>query len=434
MHDDPKSSSFDACFALTRFERWEPGVSICLRMHPATRLSWVVTMLLWGGCCGLILGALVYGGFRIFAGESAPHLPYWETFVIIAIPASVLGAAHFAGVETIDVIDIDWKSRRLSWSTRFRTRTIPLDDIQSLVLRAEYFERTVGPRREHRTLTEKVFHARLDAQLESEILPILSTDFQRMDATAALKDLAPVAQQLADSLSVQLLDQPSVRERHAILRPLARAPRVLHAALLVLMLASCTWIVWRAQPVRAIHQAHRTIKALGGRLATRDEWRIAGTQHGPVRVVNFANSSLTDDDLIALADALRLLERFELNLTGTRVTDRGLAALVNNSRLVHLNLHGTRVTDQGIKTLGDCPQLVELNLTRTRVTDAGMADLQRMSRLDSLRLWHTSVTDAAVENLRQMRHLRELYLNDTSITPAGLVRLKSALPNAKIQP
>jgi uncharacterized membrane protein len=88
-----------------------------------------------------------------------------------------------------------------------------------------------------------------------------------------------------------------------------------------------------------------------------------------------------------------------LDLSGTGVTDAGLAALAPMRHLERLHLDLTRVTDAGLARLAPLRRLAYLNLRGTGVTDAGIASLRDLPRLRSLYLWQTAATPAAAQAL-----------------------------------
>lgn len=92
-----------------------------------------------------------------------------------------------------------------------------------------------------------------------------------------------------------------------------------------------------------------------------------------------------------------------------------LAALAPNLRW--LDLTGTGVTDQGLAQLAEMPHLTRLHLARTAVTDAGLLQLAGLGELDYLNLYGTPVTDAGLERLKPLHKLRQLYLWQTGVTP-----------------
>ena len=92
-----------------------------------------------------------------------------------------------------------------------------------------------------------------------------------------------------------------------------------------------------------------------------------------------------------------------------------LAALASNLRW--LDLTGTAITDKGLAQLASMPHLTRLHLARTAVTDEGLLQLAGLGELLYLNLYGTPVTDAGLENLKPLNKLRQLFLWQTGVTP-----------------
>ncbi len=135
--------------------------------------------------------------------------------------------------------------------------------------------------------------------------------------------------------------------------------------------------------------------------------------------IYFAGSGLQDDGLKLLKDVAFV--RY-LDLTGTQVTDAGLAQLQGRKKLYSLKL-GPLITDAGLAHVKTMPDLGGLGLQETRVTDAGLVQLEGKKKLASLGLGPL-ITDAGLRHVREIPDLRGLGLNETHVTDAGLVQLK----------
>ena len=94
-----------------------------------------------------------------------------------------------------------------------------------------------------------------------------------------------------------------------------------------------------------------------------------------------------------------------------------LAALAPNLRW--LDLTGTGVTDKGLAQLAAMPHLTRLHLARTAVTDEGLLQLAGLGELEYLNLYGTPVTDAAFDHLKPLHKLRQVYLWQTGVSPAA---------------
>ena len=92
---------------------------------------------------------------------------------------------------------------------------------------------------------------------------------------------------------------------------------------------------------------------------------------GPYQIDN-------DDDMVYVK-GLTNLEVLELSRT--KVTDKGLDHLKGFTKLQRLDLGGTQVTDKGLERLERLTRLETLNLENTTgVSDFGLVHLPRMRR------------------------------------------------------
>jgi Leucine-rich repeat (LRR) protein len=126
----------------------------------------------------------------------------------------------------------------------------------------------------------------------------------------------------------------------------------------------------------------------------------------------------------AAAELAKLPQLRVLDLSGSKLSDVGLAQLGGLLQLQELYLDGTRVTRAGLEVIAKLPQLRVLGLDRTDVVDAGVAALTGHPALEELRLDGTLVTDASVDVLLSMPALRRVSLARTVVSQAAVARLK----------
>lgn len=129
--------------------------------------------------------------------------------------------------------------------------------------------------------------------------------------------------------------------------------------------------------------------------------RIEAVQPGsPLLRVEFpGDAQITDADVVALQAIGGHVAH--LDLAGTGISDRALAAVASMPRLVQLDLHETRVGDAGVAALAKLGELRSLNLFGTDVTDKGLASVARLAKLRAVYLWRSKVTEAGVQRLRE---------------------------------
>jgi hypothetical protein len=146
--------------------------------------------------------------------------------------------------------------------------------------------------------------------------------------------------------------------------------------------------------------------------------------------VDLAHSKVCDEDL-KLIGKLPFLEI--LVLTGTRITNAGLAHLKGLTKLRCLWLWNTRIDDQGLRHLKGMTKLWQLLLDGTKVTDAGLAHLKGLVELEEwLGLSDTLVTDQGLKHLEGLTKLQSLTLMRTKVTEEGVKKLRAALPKTHV--
>jgi len=405
MNEHFEDPGTDSCFLRTKFVHWNPGEYVKLQVLSPPQMAWVAQILIWGLVFGLSGGFVVHACFQTFVGVDS--ISYLEAVLIAGVPMATLGAIHLAGTDIARSLEIDWETRQLSSCTRAKKKVYRMDDLKMLVLRGSYFERyhfrdlSEGMI----TRTEKNYRAQLHAAIENretcenEEVLILDTDSKQLHVEMALEELAPYAVELAKKLGVGLQTEASTKERYGFFVALARAPKWLHVLLAMQFLFSASWITWHAQPAFRGHELQNAIVECGGTISERGDWEIEGTQYGPLAVYSFEDHPLTDTEFLELGELLLASERFELNLSGTRITDVGLKAIAGNAQLIAINLYGTSVTDRGAATIGSCCSLVAINLSKTRVTRAALDDIKHLKNLKSL--W---IAGEHITNLQEQVH------------------------------
>jgi hypothetical protein len=78
--------------------------------------------------------------------------------------------------------------------------------------------------------------------------------------------------------------------------------------------------------------------------------------------------------------------------------------------------------------------LTFVDLSGTSVTDAGVAELANAAALEYCFLERTGVTDAAIDALGALQRLKVLSVNSTRVTPERLLKLSDARPELNIEP
>jgi Leucine-rich repeat (LRR) protein len=163
---------------------------------------------------------------------------------------------------------------------------------------------------------------------------------------------------------------------------------------------------------------------------------------GHVTAVDLRSSWITDSDMPALA---RMPDLKRLDLSLTRISDRGLRALKtaqgieelnlyfaeqvgdegaavlrNWKHLKRLNLRGTKITDSTLEMLAGVPSIVWLDIGWAQITDTGLDHLSALANLRWLTMGGNKLTDTALQFLRQMPQLEYLDISGTQRTDSGL--------------
>jgi Leucine-rich repeat (LRR) protein len=138
--------------------------------------------------------------------------------------------------------------------------------------------------------------------------------------------------------------------------------------------------------------------------------------------VDLRASWITDSDVPLLA---RMPDLTQLDLSLTRISDRGLRALRPASKIVALNLSfAEQIGDEGTAAIRDWKHLVRLNLRGTKVTDATLEMLARLTTLQVLDVSDAQLTDLGLNHLTSLTNLRELSMGGNKLTDAGLQFLR----------
>jgi hypothetical protein len=125
-------------------------------------------------------------------------------------------------------------------------------------------------------------------------------------------------------------------------------------------------------------------------------------------------------------------DEFEVDLRDTPVDDEQFARLVRMPAfryVIGLSLARTHVTDRGMDLLAN--HLISLlDVSGTKVTDRGLASIAKMQHLVFLNVSGTDVSDAGLDPLIARAaaiHLQTVNLQDTRVSKAGAERLRKVI-------
>jgi Leucine-rich repeat (LRR) protein len=148
---------------------------------------------------------------------------------------------------------------------------------------------------------------------------------------------------------------------------------------------------------------------------------LAGAAWG-ADTVDLRATWVTDSDMPALAKQ-QDLRRLDLSLT--RISDRGLRALKSAPAIEDLNLYfAEQITDEGASVVRNWKHLKRLNLRGTKITDATLEFLAGVPTLESLDIGWAQITDTGLDHLTALTNLRRLSMGGNKLTDTALQFLR----------
>ncbi len=120
-----------------------------------------------------------------------------------------------------------------------------------------------------------------------------------------------------------------------------------------------------------------------------------------------------------------LTELKKLELNGSSITGKGLAALKEIRSLETLCLNRCAVDDASLEHLKELKNLVGLEFSETPITNAGLEHLRELPKLKRLELNGTAITDAGMDVLETFPTLRYIEVNDAKITKKRLAEFRT---------
>jgi Leucine-rich repeat (LRR) protein len=144
---------------------------------------------------------------------------------------------------------------------------------------------------------------------------------------------------------------------------------------------------------------------------------------GKVVGVDLRSSWVTDSDMPLLA---HMPDLRGLDLSLTRISDRGLRALKFAPALEDVNLYfAEQITDEGASVVKSWPHLKRLNLRGTKITDSTLEFLAAVPSLVWLDIGWAQITDTGLEHLSSLVNLRGLAMGGNKLTDTALQFLRT---------
>jgi hypothetical protein len=150
--------------------------------------------------------------------------------------------------------------------------------------------------------------------------------------------------------------------------------------------------------------------------------RVERDPAGQIVAVNLRASWVSDGDLLELA---RMPKLQRLDLSRTRISDKGLAYLKTAPALREVNLaYAERIGDPAHAVIKEWKHLTKLSLRGTVVADETAAAAASLPLLETLDLADSIVGDPGVEALASAPKLRQLSLGNIRTSEVGYQSLR----------
>lgn len=142
------------------------------------------------------------------------------------------------------------------------------------------------------------------------------------------------------------------------------------------------------------------------------------------------NTNISDDSIGHLKASKD--ELCYIDFSGTKLTPKGIASMLEFQSLLSLTLNRLPVDDDFAKELWRLDYLEEIDLCDTLITDQGISWMAGMESIRELYLDGTNITNKSIDSFTQFPSLDTLSIKRTKITPAGLKTLEELLTNVLI--
>jgi hypothetical protein len=150
-----------------------------------------------------------------------------------------------------------------------------------------------------------------------------------------------------------------------------------------------------------------------------------------VAVNNESPAHCSDADL---AKICQLESVHEVGIWDDEMTDDRLGFLENCKSVQILDISSTRITNRGATALAELKQLYSLSVLRTAITDVGVRRLVKLPNLVSLNLNETAVTDASIDIILSSPRIEWASISNTYASSVGEERLDAALIRRRGEP
>ena len=201
-----------------------------------------------------------------------------------------------------------------------------------------------------------------------------------------------------------------------------------------------TWIdggaKWPEGLVLLSAKERAELKAAASRLPSPEIKAVAVSDAEKAAIAKLSSGEGIGDEataplVMALAQDTQLIYA-NFRLIGKNVEDKHITPLSDIANLNELDLSNTKITGAGLAAIKNSKRITKLSLANTGVDDAALKHIEGLTNLMSINLYNTKVTDAGLSVLKNMKFLRKVYAWKSGITENGATELKKVLPNADV--
>jgi len=201
-----------------------------------------------------------------------------------------------------------------------------------------------------------------------------------------------------------------------------------------------TWIdggaKWPEGLVLLSAKERAELKAAASRLPRPDIKAVAVSDAEKAAIAKLSSGEGIGDEsaaplVMALAQDTQLIYA-NFRLIGKNVEDKHITPLSDIANLNELDLSNTKISGAGLAAIKNNKSMTKLSLANTVVDDAALKHIEGLTNLMSINLYNTKVTDAGLAVLKNMKFLRKVYAWKSGITENGAAELKKALPNVDV--
>ena len=201
-----------------------------------------------------------------------------------------------------------------------------------------------------------------------------------------------------------------------------------------------TWIdggaKWPEGLVLLSAKERAELKAAASRLPSPDIKAVAVSDAEKAAIAKLSSGEGIGDEsaaplVMALAQDTQLIYA-NFRLIGKNVEDKHITPLSDIANLNELDLSNTKISGAGLAAIKNNKSMTKLSLANTVVDDAALKHIEGLTNLMSINLYNTKVTDAGLAVLKNMKFLRKVYAWKSGITENGAAELKKALPNVDV--